>query len=665
MTDTRLPPEALIVVPEAVVKPSQVAVAFVKIEFVAKRFVLVVFVPVALVHVRPVRAAFPSVRLVKLAFVAKRFVEVELVEVVLVKTAVDGVVAPIEELLMVPPLIVSASDTFESESEPVIEPKDARASVTPALPSVPELIAVALTLPVASIVNPLTTIASVIELLGSETTPETVRLVVAELVEVELVKTPVDGVVAPIGALLMEPPVIATPTSVPPRWFTETKLPPAALIVVPEAVAKPSQVAVAFVRILFVPIKFVAKRLVLVVLVPVALVQIKPEAESELDSVKFVKLAFVAKRLVEVELVLVVLVKTAVDGVVAPMDELLIVPPLIVKASETLASESVPVIEPKDARARVTPALPRVPELRAVALTLPVASIVNPLTTIASVIELLGRETTPETVRFVAAELVLVELVKTPVDGVVEPIGVLLMEPPVMATPTSVPPRWFTETRLPPAALIVVPDAVVNPSHVAVALVRILFVPVKLVAKRLVDVVFVPVALVQVRPVLARLFESVKFVKLAFVANRFVEVELVLVTFVKTAVDGVVAPIEEPLIVPPLIVKASATLASEREPVMDPKDARASVTPALPRVPEFKAVALTLPVASIVNPLTTIASVIELLGRETTPETVRFVAAEFVEVVLVKTPVDGVVAPIGALLIEPPVIVTPISVPPS
>jgi hypothetical protein len=101
--------------------------------------------------------------------VKKAFVEVMLVEVMLVNTPVDGVFAPIGVLSIVPPLIVSASAILLSPSEPVIEPKLPRANVTLALPNVPEFTAVAETLPVASMVNVLETIASVIEFAGSAT----------------------------------------------------------------------------------------------------------------------------------------------------------------------------------------------------------------------------------------------------------------------------------------------------------------------------------------------------------------------------------------------------------------------------------------------------------------------------------------------------------------
>jgi hypothetical protein len=80
--------------------------------FVANKFVDVVFVPVAFVHVRPEAVRFPlNVRLAKEAFVAfkfvaKRFVDVAFVLVAFVNTPVDGVVAPIVVPLRDPPLMV-------------------------------------------------------------------------------------------------------------------------------------------------------------------------------------------------------------------------------------------------------------------------------------------------------------------------------------------------------------------------------------------------------------------------------------------------------------------------------------------------------------------------------------------------------------------------------
>lgn len=105
------------------------------------------------------------------------------------------------------------------------------------------------------------------------------------------------------------------------------------------------------------------------------------------------------------------------------------------------------------------------------------------------------------------------------------------------------------------------PEAEVNAKVVAVALVanRLEMVPLvawKFDANRFVLVVFVPVAFVHVRFVKldGDAPETVRFVKFAFVAKRFVDVLFVDVTFVKTPVDGVAAPIEVPLIVPPVTV---------------------------------------------------------------------------------------------------------------
>jgi hypothetical protein len=87
----RVEVNALIVVPLAVVNPSQLEVAptnvpFVAWRFVTKRFVLVVLVPVAFVQVRPVvlsvvKVPFVPVKFVMLPFEAKKFVEVTFVAV--------------------------------------------------------------------------------------------------------------------------------------------------------------------------------------------------------------------------------------------------------------------------------------------------------------------------------------------------------------------------------------------------------------------------------------------------------------------------------------------------------------------------------------------------------------------------------------------------------
>ena len=161
-----------------------------------------------------------------------------------------------------------------------------------------------------------------------------------------------------------------------------------------------------------------------------------------------------------------------------------------------------------------------------------------------------------DTYRFVEVELVLVVFVKTPVEAIDAPIGVLLIEPPVMVVPDTFPPSTVMLTNVPPMALSVVPEAVVKPIQVAVALVKVLFVPLKLVAKRLVLVVFVPVAFVQMKFVKLEgvVPLMVRFVIVALVAKKFVLVELVLVVFVNTPVDAVVAPIGVLLMEPPVMV---------------------------------------------------------------------------------------------------------------
>jgi len=140
----------------------------------------------------------------------------------------------------------------------------------------------------------------------------------------------------------------------------------------------------------------------------------------------------------------------------------------------------------------------------------------------------------------VAAILVLVELVEvvfvnTPVEGLVLPIGVPLIDPPEIVA--------FCEVKLlivPLVAFTKVPEAVTNPNQD-------------------VDVPFAKVSdeseafpAVNV-PTVATLAK--RFVDDAVPdANMFVDVTLVDVTFVKIPVDGAVTPIGVPLIAPPLIV---------------------------------------------------------------------------------------------------------------
>ena len=109
--------EPLIHVPVAPVKERDGTVrreirTFVAVRFVAKRFVLVVLVPVASVQrrftneagVKPEIVREEAVKLVNVPLVAKKLVDVALVDVVFVKTPVEGVVAPIEDPLMETPL---------------------------------------------------------------------------------------------------------------------------------------------------------------------------------------------------------------------------------------------------------------------------------------------------------------------------------------------------------------------------------------------------------------------------------------------------------------------------------------------------------------------------------------------------------------------------------
>jgi len=134
----------------------------------------------------------------------------------------------------------------------------------------------------------------------------------------------------------------------------------------------------------------------------------------------------------------------------------------------------------------------------------------------------------------VTARLVDVAFVNTPVLGVVAPIEVPLIVPPEIVT--------LLDVRLVMVWLVPVAEVYVK------------FVLLRVVAKKL-----VLVALPN-----TEFPETYKFVLVAFVATKLPIVALVtdavdaekfvVVAFVNTPVDGVVAPIEVPLIVPPVIV---------------------------------------------------------------------------------------------------------------
>lgn len=124
--------------------------------------------------------------------------------------------------------------------------------------------------------------ASVIEFAGRLRAPVTTRLVVVTLVAVRLV-----GLKSVAAKVVNEPLVLVTDVSVSVEPDPAVKVRPVVLRLV----------EVTLVKVLFVPVRLVAKRLVLVALV-----------------------------------------KTPVDGVLAPIGVLSIVPPLMVRAFTTMAS---------------------------------------------------------------------------------------------------------------------------------------------------------------------------------------------------------------------------------------------------------------------------------------------------------------------------------------
>jgi hypothetical protein len=136
-----------------------------------------------------------------------------------------------------------------------------------------------------------------------------------------------------------------------------------------------------------------------------------------------------------------------------------------------------------------------------------------------------------------------VRFVKTPVLAVVAPIAELFTVPPLIVRPST---TIASVIELVGKVRVPVTPKLVEVSEVPEALVNEKFVEVAALKKALVEVKFVPVALVKS-----------KFVVVAAEKNAFVEVR-----FVKTPVLGVVAPMVELLIVPPLIVKAPVTIAS-------------------------------------------------------------------------------------------------------
>jgi hypothetical protein len=346
------------------------------------------------------------------------------VVVTFVNTPVDGVVAPIGEFSIVPPLIVSASATLLSPSEPVIEPNEPSARVTLALPSVPEFTAVAETLPVASIVSVLDTIASVTLFAGSETVPVTVMLpIFADAMLLDA------NVFAPVKMLLLAK---YANEEVPANWLTLIPV-----IVVPVNARVPVIVvlprfAEAMLELakVFAPVKILVFAKYAIDEVPERLLIAMPEMVPVTLRLPTLREAILEEATVSEEvtdrtptaaLVVVTLVNTPVEGVVAPIGVFSIVPPLIVRASETLLSPRVPVMLPKLPSARVTLALPRVPEFTAVAETLPVASIVSVFETMASVIEFAGKATVPVTLILPAFRLATLELA-----NVLAPVKILL-----------------------------------------------------------------------------------------------------------------------------------------------------------------------------------------------------------------------------------------------
>jgi hypothetical protein len=262
--------------------------------------------------------------------------------------------------------------------------------------------------------------------------------------------------------------------------------------------------------------------------------------------------AVVKRRVVANASVAVADVKAAVEALEAPIGVELMVPPSIVRALTTMAS----VTElPGSVRTPVTARL-------VVVVFVPVAFVqvrfvrVNaPVVKEAIVAEFAKR--------FVVVTVVPVTLVKIAVEALVPPIAMPLIVPPERVTDG--------EERAPNApvlALAVVPVAVVKRRVVAkrsVEVAEVVVVYVKIAVDALVPPMAMPLMVPPERategedkapnaPTLALAVEPVAVVNRSVVANRSVDVALVVVVYVKMAVEGVVAPIEVLLIVPPVMV---------------------------------------------------------------------------------------------------------------
>lgn len=189
-------------------------------------------------------------------------------------------------------------------------------------------------------------------------------------VDVMFVKMPVLGVTAPIGVLLIVPPLIVTASTNMPSvmLFAGKVITPVALkLVVVREVNTP------FVNELFAAAKFVVKKLVVVSDPPTEVVKARPVEKKLVDDAE-TKTAFVEVKLVN----------TPVLGVMAPIEVPLIVPPEIVSPSTTIASVTDPVGK---FRAPMTPRFVVVTptKVELVKLVLVVNAIAPPLITIAEV----------------------------------------------------------------------------------------------------------------------------------------------------------------------------------------------------------------------------------------------------------------------------------------
>lgn len=239
-----------------------------------------------------VTVRLPTVRLLIVALEAKR-----LVDVVLVKTEVEGVVPPIAVLLMVPPEMVTFGETRLAMLELM------------ALRVVPEAVAKPNQDVEVPLVKERTVMVPEAEL-RLAMVPLLAKMLVVEAEvakrfdEVTFVKLPVEGVVAPIGMALIDPPVSV---ALPEAKLVDVVLTAVRFVICADGVMRRPRSSrldpVAFTNMTLPRlVRPVTARLVVVVLIPLALLYVRLVVET-VGAERLVMVAPEAKRLVVVTLV--------------------------------------------------------------------------------------------------------------------------------------------------------------------------------------------------------------------------------------------------------------------------------------------------------------------------------------------------------------------------